>query len=750
MTLFVNYWTLSSFAILIITTPHWWQLPGWFWSVPCLVWLLLCIKFRWLRWGCGLIAALLVVIVSGNLLRHQTNTLFNASLDLTINAEVDSLFKPINHGFHGIVVIRSINGNKIDYFSRPRVYLTAPHHLKLGENVTARVKLKPVIGVLNRVGFDKEKYVVSQRVVGQVSIGSKASIIIESTTSWRQTLFAKAIELTNGLEHRGLLLALTFGERAYVDKNQWLRLQQSGLSHLVAISGLHIGIAFGFGWLVGFQFIRFGVTSLWVPTIASMLFAWSYAWLSGFSLPTERAVILLTIFVCLRLLNIAASNRYKWLLMLAGLLLYDPFSVYSNSFWLSVCAVAIVFLMLSLRLGQGSKFKQALLIQFGLVLLMSPVIALIFHGVSLGSFIYNILFVPWFSLFVIPLLLATMAISAIAPQVAAPLYSLADLSLIPVISATNLSHFSWLPVSMYTASCILFITVFSLMRAFFDSRFIAVALLLTILGIAARRDDFDWRLDVLDVGHGLAVVIESNQRAIVYDTGASWEHGSYAKSVIVPYLHSRGLTLDTIIISHFDNDHAGGLRDLLQSWPLAKVISSQVFHEKNAQSIFCIKGDSWYWQQLTFEVLWPPKAVTRAYNPHSCVIRIMDNVNRHSVLLTGDVEGVAEWLLLREPNLLKNDVILVPHHGSRSSSLPDFVEAVDANVAIASTAYQGRWTLPHPKVKQRYIDLGAQWLETGAEGQTSLFYQGQNLRIVTMRIAKGRAWYRQMLRKRVE
>ncbi|HAS62479.1 MAG TPA: DNA internalization-related competence protein ComEC/Rec2 [Vibrio sp.] len=749
MTLFVNYWTLSSFAILIITTPHWLQLPQWFWSVPCLVWLLLSFKFRWLRWGCGLIAALFIVIASGNLTRHQTNTLFNAGSDFIINAEVDSLFKPINHGFQGIAVIRSINGNEIGYFSRPRVYLTAPYPLELGNQVTAQVKLKPIIGSLNAVGFDKEKFAISQRVVGQVTVKRDSSFIIQSHLSWRQELFSRMLGLTQGLEHRGLIIALSSGERSYIEKEQWARLQQSGLSHLVAISGLHIGIAFGFGWLLGFQLFRLGVKIVWMPIAIAILCACAYAWLSGFSLPTQRALILLLIFVSFQLMRINSSYRFKWLLMLASLLLYDPFAVYSNSFWLSVYAVAILFFILSLSLGQGSKLKQSLLLQLGLVVLMSPIVALLFYGIGLGTLIYNVLFVPWFSVCVIPLLLATTALVPMLPQLATSLYFLADLSLLPVTSSTHLSQFAWVPLPVGLASLLLFLAVWCLMRPIIESRVFVVTLLFVVLTFTMRRDDFDWRLEVFDVGHGLAVVVEKNGKAIVYDTGASWEQGSYAKNVITPYLHSRGLTLDTIIISHFDNDHAGGLKDLLQNWPSATVVSSQARLNNNESFIPCIKGERWQWQQLTFEIIWPPNIVSRAYNPHSCVIRIIDR-DKQSVLLTGDVEAIAEWILVRDAEQLKADVVLVPHHGSKSSSLPRFVKAVDAKVAIASTAYQGRWILPNPTVKQRYIDHGAQWLETGQEGQTSLLFQQQNFRIATIRRGKGLAWYRQMLRKRVE
>ncbi|WP_311732231.1 DNA internalization-related competence protein ComEC/Rec2 [Vibrio ponticus] len=757
MTLFINYWTLSSFAILIITTPYWTRMPEWFWSVPCLIGLLLCFKFRWLRWGCGVMAALFLVTVSLNQLHHQMNTLFSAGSDFTINAEVDSLFKPINRGFQGVVTIKRINGKELDYFSRPKIYLTTPFVLELDDQVTARIKLKPIVGVLNQVGFDREKYAISQRVIASGVIKTKSAIMVRSYGSIRQSLFSRALLLTHSYANQGLLIALGFGERAYLSPQTWQQLQQSGLSHLVAISGLHIGVAFGFAWWVAFQFSRAGVTQVWLPPLCGMLLAVGYAWLAGFSITTQRALILLLILLVLRTLQIHTSYRFKWLLMVTGLLFYDPFAVYSHSFYLSIFAVAVVFFIISTASSVQAKWRQVIISQIVLILLMSPIIAIMFNGLSLASMGYNLLFVPWFSFWVIPLILAAVLLLPFFerfPTFSQALFELADLSLLPVMKAAEYSHLGWLIISSQSAIFLLCAVCLVLLYRFLRPQMVVVGLMMLVMIAAIPRYRDVWQVNILDVGHGLAVVISRGQRAILYDTGAGWKDGSYAKSVVVPFLNSQGLQLDRIVISHFDSDHAGGLRSLLNLYPDVELITSQHFIHPQFSSSQCVSGRVWLWQQLNFEVLWPPQLVKRAYNPHSCVVRVSDQVSGQSLLLTGDVESIAEWTLVRQPESLASDVVIVPHHGSKSSSLAQFVSAVDAEVAIASTAYLGRWKLPNKEVKTRYQQHGSEWLDTGSSGQVTVEYLGvisdHGIRVSTMRRLKGQAWYRQMLRKRVE
>lgn len=528
----------------------------------------------------------------------------------------------------------------------------------------------------------------------------------------------------------------------------------------MAISGLHVGIAFGFGYWLGFLLIRLRCKLALLPLLVGFACAAGYAWLAGFSLTTQRALILISILLLLRLFAIHTSYRYKWLLMVSALLLFDPFAVYSNSFWLSVIAVALVFILLGLfSTYQGkksySKLKQLVGLQIGLVLLMTPVVALTFHGIGLVSVAYNLIFVPWFSFWVIPLILTAVALLVITPSLSAALFELASLSLVPLVKVMPFSESLWLPISASSAWWLLCIVIVWLCRRGLSPRFVLLlsCSILMSFSMLFLPEQNKWRLHVLDVGHGLAAVIERNGKATLFDTGASWGSGDYVSLVVIPFLRANDLRLEQVIVSHFDNDHAGGLASLMSEFPRAKLFASQTEALPDIARQPCVKGQSWQWQELTFVALWPPQLVERAYNPHSCVVRV-EASREQSLLLTGDIEVIAEWTLTREPQQLSASVVLVPHHGSATSSMARFVRAVDPHLAIASNAFQGRWSLPNAEVKQRYLEQGANWMDTGNDGQISVTFDpgmsANKIAVAGLRATKGKAWYRQMLRKRVE
>ncbi|PNQ67025.1 DNA internalization-related competence protein ComEC/Rec2, partial [Vibrio agarivorans] len=287
-----------------------------------------------------------------------------------------------------------------------------------------------------------------------------------------------------------------------------------------------------------------------------------------------------------------------------------------------------------------------------------------------------------------------------------------------------------------------------LFMRFVNSRSFALLFMVTLsLIFFLEKPRHIWRLDVLDVGHGLAVLIEKNNQWLLYDTGKAWSGGSIAERVITPILHQRGVNkLDTLIISHMDSDHSGGREYMEEQFTPRNKISSQYLASYRA----CVVGNSWWWQGLRFEVLWPPNLVSRAYNPHSCVIRIVDPISQLRVLLTGDIEGVSEWMLARQADKLTSDVMLVPHHGSKTSSNISFIQSVSPKLAIASLAKSNQWNMPAKQVVDNYQQEEAQWLDTGENGQITVHVIGQDWYFNTKRTGTFTSWYRQMLRKGVE
>ncbi|GLT18245.1 hypothetical protein GCM10007938_20230 [Vibrio zhanjiangensis] len=256
-----------------------------------------------------------------------------------------------------------------------------------------------------------------------------------------------------------------------------------------------------------------------------------------------------------------------------------------------------------------------------------------------------------------------------------------------------------------------------------------------------------WQVFVLDVGHGLAVVIKQGNSAFIYDTGMAWQESSIAEQIITPFLHFHGISdVKGLILSHSDNDHSGGMAYIIKNWNPEYVISSEDLH----RSTRCIAGQTLTWGALELEFIWPNQSVPRAYNPHSCVVRVIQSDSKQSILLTGDIDAVVEWILVREPHKLSSDIIMVPHHGSRTSSISQFIKVVGPDVAIASTAKLGKWSFPNPSVVERYKKAGVAWLDTGSSGQVSIHFYSTNWQVDSLRQGKGQHWYRQMLRKGVE
>jgi len=721
-------------------------MPDWKYLIFPFVVMVVSIKYRKARYCFGVALACVVIFVHGNLLQHQTKKLFKAGQDITINADVDSLFKPIKRGFQGRVIVRSINGDSLNSFLQPKITLNAPISLQLGDTIVAKVSVKPIIGLLNEVGFDAESYAVSQGIVGLATVKKSVSFYVVSTGSLRESALDRFNQSALALANRDIILALLFGVRDELKQTRWEQFQQSGLSHLIAISGLHIGIAFGIGWSLG----RLLLLSHWQlrfgPALCGVALAMTYAWLAGFSIPTQRAMLMCVVLVLGQCVSGQLSYPYKWLLVLFLLLAVSPFSALSSSLWLSMVAVGFVFLFLSVSKRSQTVWLKVIKLQLFLVLLMLPITALLFHGISLSAVFYNLIFVPWFTFIVVPMIFIAFAWGYLGVG-SDFLWALTDLSLVPVVWAIEHAGTGWVNLSYQQVKWVgLIISLVIAYRYLTRKGTLAAIAIFAVTEIRWQPKPL-WELVTLDVGHGLAVVVKQGSNTLLYDTGAAWDSGSIAQQVISPYLTKAGVShLDYLVLSHMDNDHSGGWQSLATRWRPKHILTSQI----DVGDRVCVKGKSLKWGDITIDILWPPKQATRAYNPHSCVIALTHRETDQRVLLTGDVEAIAEWLLVRERDQLKSDVLLVPHHGSKTSSTPKFVQLVDPSIAIGSTAKGGRWNLPKSEVVATYLEQGATWVDTGSSGQITVKFYSDSVELNKMRDIKGGSWYRHMLRKGVE
>ncbi|WP_413284711.1 DNA internalization-related competence protein ComEC/Rec2 [Vibrio sp. MA40-2] len=751
MTLFGYHWNIVVFIVTTLTFPYW-PFPPVIQSVVVLLVLTIAsYQISQLYWLRGLLLALISVSVHSYYFQMKIDTTFREGNDTTIVARVDSFFKKITHGNEYILRFESINGDKIPFVFQPSVKVVTSESLKLllGEQWRLQVKIKPVYGRLNESGFDQERYFISQGLYakGKV-IDERSAIRLQVSSSWRFKLYQNVRQHIKGTTNQAILLALSFGERSLLTKQNWQQLKNSGLIHLVAISGLHIGIAYLFGWKVGCM-VRLLLTNWFsAPLVFALVTASSYAWLAGFSLSTLRALYMCALFGFFSYFGLKFNVLSILLWTMAVLLLIDPFSVLSVSFWLSFLSVASIYVLSTLRsLHQVSLVKKMMIMQFSLTLIMLPVSALIFTGFSLSSCLYNLIFIPWFSFIVVPLIFVALGFSLLVPFCAGYIWQIVDLLLIPVSWSISFANMSWINIGYHNALLIVAAIGFGLIKPLLtvkSSILFGFSLLFISLSIGFKSKS-EWQLSMLDVGHGLAILIEKNQSYLLYDTGNKWENGSIAESVIEPILRYRGINrLDMLIISHTDSDHAGGKEHIEQVFNPVLKLSSQAIDGY----LPCVDGQTWNWQGLIISALWPPRIVTRAYNPHSCVIKISDGVS--SVLLTGDIETIGELLLAQNPAKIRSDIMLVPHHGSKTSSTDLFLDAIKPTEGMASIALGNQWNLPNREVLERYEIRDIMWLDTGREGQISLNFTASGWETTRERQAQYLHWYRQKLRKRVE
>lgn len=756
-------------------------MPTLFWLVPIVFLFIISYFTHWAfaKWSRGLILGCLVVITQANYFSLMTQTLFQRGDDIIIKGQVSDFFKSQNHGGKFTLQVRQINHQPLPWWYVPKLNVFLPHNSdsissslpQLGEKWQFKVTLKPIIGQLNQAGFDSEQYYLANGWHAKAVVDTKSleNNKRQDSRSPRNWLHQQAESMISNMNAAPYLLALSFGDRASMSSQDWQWLRDSGLSHLMAISGLHIGLAFFIGWWLGkrlmslvFIYSHFDPVAYFLPYGLAILCAGIYAYLAGFSLPTERAFIFGLCFLFRNVIHIHWSLWQVLLFSLAIILVVQPFAVLLASFWLSFSAVMVIYMSSWFWVKTQSKSRTLLvkiinvcIIQLGLFIGLVATTTFIFGGFSWVSPLVNIIVVPWVSLLTVPIVFIALIMTLFTAiglpfDWAKALWQLADWSFSPVFIVMKEVEGSWILASHVWAYSALLIAVLLLIVKYLGwyRSFVGLSILgtMTYYGF---KPSAKWQVEVLDVGQGLAILIGQKKEWVLYDTGNRWEGGSMAQSVILPVLQQKGIDqLEGMIISHTDSDHAGG-RDIIE-----KALKPK--WKRSSQTIIgyqpCIAGERWKWKQLTFTVIWPPKLVPRAYNPHSCVIRITDG--RYSVLLTGDIDALSEMLIARNSyqysSILPSDILIVPHHGSKTSSSIHFVQQTHAEMAIASLAKNNQWGLPSPIVKQRYKDQGINWWDTGNAGQISIQFEENNWSIRSLRQQQYDPWYRQIVRKGLE
>jgi competence protein ComEC len=618
-----------------------------------------------------------------------------------------------------------------------------------GQRWRMTLRLSPIHARLNQGGFDAQRYGVARGEVlrGRVVSASR----ITAGCGAREGLMAHTRALTQGLVWQETLIALAFGERAEVAAEIKTLLRDTGTAHLMAISGLHIGLAAGVGWLLA-RLVQplLGTARIgWrFPLLASLLLALSYTWLAGAQPPALRSMWALIIWALLRLSGRDWHGWRVWLCCVAGILFADPMALLSDSFLLSAGAVAGLLFWYQWMPFTGQRLPLLLRyplrlchLQLGIGLLLLPLQAAIFHGISLTAWVANLLAVPLVSLVTVPLILAALLTLAI-PSLAYGFLWMADRSLAALFYCLNALPAGWLELDARAVTVMLFPWFGVVLWRLRGWRYFPGVTLgiLALLGMPLWRQTAQpgWQVHMLDIGHGLAIVVERSGRALLYDSGNSWPGGDAGQRIIAPWLRWQGLVPQRLILSHEHLDHSGGLASLRAIWPMMQVRSS--LGEKD--HIPCWQGMRWRWQELDFSVHWPPRSWRGVGNNRSCVVKISDG--RHSILLTGDIENDAEQAMVRsQGEALRADVLQVPHHGSRTSSTSRLLRQVNPELVIASLARYSAWRLPSVVVVRRYRQRNIAWYDTARHGQITLRFGEEKPRLTSFRAHILPRWYHQ-------
>ena len=633
-----------------------------------------------------------------------------------------------------------------------RVKLYGDHaRVRAGDRLQMRARLKRPRGYANPGAFDYGKWLF-MRGIGATGYardwqktggGSRWSPLV-----WRQHLLDKLRAHRGDAAHLDSVAALSLGFSRSLAPEHSRVLAATGTRHLFAVSGLHIGLVFGLFFLaLRALWSRLPAACLrWPPrcaaSVAALPFAFGYALLAGFSLPTQRALVMLLCFVFGTLQRRRLTLAQALSASLLAVLLWDPFASLSVSFWMSFTAVAFIVLFVT-SYTRAPDWRQWVGMQAGLSLAMILPALLFFSRGSLIAPLANLAAVPLVSFLVLPASLLSTVFAAFGDVPAAFLLRCTDALFEAFwrvgawLAAFDGAEWFHRPPAWALLSAAAGVALLALARARLKP--LALVFLLPLLNQASPPPAHgDFEAVFLDVGQGLSVFVATRHHTLLYDTGPAWPSFSTGEAVVAPYLRSRGVAnLDALIVSHTDNDHAGGADGVLRHVGARRLLGGEPFEAAGRRFEACRDGQRWTWDGVRFEVL-HPAALRYAGNNASCVLKI--TAGGRSLLLTADIEKAAERALLTDGRVA-SEVMLVPHHGSRTSSAPAFIDQVSPRLAVVTSGYRNSFGLPKADIIQRYRDRGIRVLNTADTGALTLhFSPSSGLRITAHRDQTRRYW----------
>ena len=609
-----------------------------------------------------------------------------------------------------------------------------PAEISPGAYWKFEVKLARPWGLANPASFNMQAWYAQTGIDAVGSVRGDNALAIKSgrpagladlPNLLRQRISQEINALPLEPDVAAILAALTVADKSGINSDLWQLFQLYGVNHLLVISGLHIGLVAGAAYLLGGGLQRLLVLAGYpvngLAGLVALVLCGGYCALAGFSVATQRALCMVLCFLVAQLIGRNSKSSNSLLLAGAVVLVINPLAALGSGFWLSFLAVAALLWMSSWRL-QDSVWRQLMATHVFMSLVMLPLGAWWFGGSSVIAALANLLLVPLVGLVVVPLALLAVLAMYVFPVAEASLWQAAawplEVLLPPGRALARDNSWFYQPVSGSLVDAVLagLGVMLLVLPVPWCGRLLAMLFLVPLL-VSQQPDTPEagdlnqaavTRVTVLDVGQGTAVIVSAGDRFLVYDTGGGDPAGAnMANTVLLPFLRQRGAShIDTLVLSHPDNDHSAGAATLVAAMP-----PSRLYYGGDARALAggrpCLAGKSWRWpggQQ--FQFLSPAHSPPDSSNNSSCVLQIQSG--DHTLLLAGDVERAQERELVKYwGGGLASDWLLVGHHGSATSSSWTFLKHVQPAVAVISSGYANRFGHPHVNVLVRLHESGA-------------------------------------------
>jgi competence protein ComEC len=675
--------------------------------------------------------------------------------DIALVGVIDDLPQPVERGVRfpfaverivtdGAVVPSSLSLAWYAGFGRGDAAREVPA-LHAGERWQFTVRLKRPHGTVNPHGFDVEAWLLENdlRATGYVRAGD-ANLRLDAFAArpgdWiareRERIRDRILSALEGKPYAGVIAALAIGDERAIPESQWQLFNRTGIGHLISISGLHVTF---FATLIG------GVVfALWkrrqalttrlparkAAALAGVAAALIYVLLAGFQIPAQRTLYMLAVAACGLWLGRPGTASVVWLWALVVVLAIDPWAGLTPGFWLSFGAVGLLLYVGCGRVDVTSAWREATRAQVAITLGLIPLTLALFQQISLVSPLANAVAIPVVTFGVVPLALAAIVLPWSALLLLAHAVFAAVAVWLEWLAALPSAVWQQHAPQLWAVICGVIGVLWLLAPRGVPGRVLGLIWLLPLFVIAPELPaPGAFRMIVIDVGQGLAVLVQTHGHALLYDTGPRYTQSSDAGNrIVAPMLRSLGVArLDTLVVSHQDTDHSGGALSVLATVPTGEVLSSlpadhPIVRQREARGERvrrCLAGERWQWDGVELE--WTHPVAANYDNPKlksndlSCVLRVSSA--HGSALITGDIEARTEADLVRRTGAqLRSDVLIVPHHGSKTSSTPAFIGEVAPKVAVYAAGYRNRFDHPRAEIVERYARAGAAAYRTDYDG----------------------------------